>query len=179
MPVNTINPYANPQNMEDFRTNTGDAKNRGQTISQTSAYASGQGSPYNKVLTQRAVSPAAKVEISNEAKQAANPYENAHTASEIRRVTDRQTGKATAEGRNLQPAVNKAEPLVAARNTAKADNDRTTEDKKQAAAKEANPYAKAHTAAEMRAVTGQQENKAQANPQTNLRQGQQGFRVVV
>lgn len=175
MPVNTINPYINQQNADDLRTNLDDAKSRGQTIRQASAYVSGPGAPYNNVLTQKAVSPAAKVEISNEAKQAANPYETAHTASEIRRVTDRQTDKSGTESRRLHPAANNAGLSVADRNTGQTVNDRTKEDKKPAMPKEINPYEKAHTAAEMQIVSGQQMNKAQTNP----RQGQRGVSVVV
>lgn len=124
MPVSLMNPYTaqKPQTAEDMRRNMDDAKSKWQATKQADTYNLKQGGQTNNTINTKTTNPAAKVEISDNAKQAANPggkaaqaektvnpYEKAHTAQEIRNVTDQQMSKAkTATGdkqRNLRAVV--------------------------------------------------------------------------
>ena len=107
MPVNMVNPYANAHTVDDVRKVMDDLKSKGQSVNPTNSHEPAQRFSYNNVLTPQAVGPAAKVDISKQAKQTAapeeavadtgnkkkpvkeaNPYANAHTAADIKKVTN-------------------------------------------------------------------------------------------
>lgn len=151
MPVSLMNPYATqkPQNSADMRQNVDEAKTKWQAAKQASVNSLKQGAQSNNALSPKAVNPAAKVNISDNAKQVANPqgetteaaktvnpYTKAHTEQDIRKVTDQLLNKVkTPEG---------------------SKNNAPTPEKK------SNPYANAHSAEDIRKVTEQQMSKAKA-----------------
>lgn len=124
MPVSSLNPYTTqkPQNSEDMRKNMDNAKSKWQATKQAEVSNLKQSAQNNTVMKSKVVNPAAKVDISDNAKQAAkpegktteaaktvNPYSKAHTAQEIKNVTEQQMSKAKAatgdKQRNLRAVV--------------------------------------------------------------------------